>query len=256
MSRLSTLVRTLGRPAVIAHRGASQRAPENSLAALRLAAELGADGVEFDVQASADGQLVVFHDRSLARCTGTVGRLDEWTLAQLRDLTLDAVDPEARGERIPTLDEWLSAAPPGLFLNLEVKVDLLWESHAARACVEALARAGRAGDSIVSSFHPAALAVSAATRPSQPRGALVDDGPGWRTRLGLGLFTVPQAVHPQNTLVTAGRMSAWKRMGLDVAVWTVDDPDEAARCYDLGVDAVITNVPDVIRPVAERRRRA
>jgi glycerophosphoryl diester phosphodiesterase len=256
MSSLSNFVRTLGRPAVIAHRGASRRAPENSLAALRIAAELGADGVEFDVQACAGGELVVFHDRSLARCTGTVGRLDEWTLSQLRGLTLDTIDPEARGERIPTLEDWLDAAPTGLFLNLEVKVDALAEAPIARACVDALARTGRDATSIVSSFHPAALGFSAAARRAQARGALVDDGPGWQARLGLGLVTVPEAVHPQHTLVTAERMSAWKRLGLDVAVWTVDDPDEAARCYDLGVDAVITNVPDVIRPVAEARRRA
>jgi glycerophosphoryl diester phosphodiesterase len=256
MSSLSTLVRALGRPAVIAHRGASRRAPENSLAALRLASELGADGVEFDVQACAGGELVVFHDRSLARCTGTVGRLDEWTLPALRGLTLDAIDTEGRGERVPTLNEWLDAAPAGLFLNLEVKVDTLAEAPIARACVEALARAGRADSSIVSSFHPAALAFSAAARRTQARGALVDDGPGWQARLGLGLVTVPEAVHPQHTLVTAERMAVWKRLGLDVAVWTVDDPDEAARCYDLGVDAVITNVPDVIRPVAEARRRS
>ena len=73
---------------------------------------------------------------------------------------------------------------------------------------------------------------------------------------GLGLATAPQAVHPHQSLVTAGRMRAWKRLGLDVAVWTVDDPDEAERCLDLGVDAVITNTPDLIRPVVERFRRA
>ena len=255
MSALSNLVRHLGRPAVIAHRGASCRAPENSLAALRIASELGADGVEFDVQACEGGDLVVFHDRSLARCAGAVGRLDEWSLGRLRGLTLDAIDSEKRGERIPTLHEWLAATPRGLFLNLEVKVDTAFEAHIARRCVEALAEAGREETSIVSSFHPAALGFAAAARRDQARGALVDAAPGWQARLALGLVTAPVAVHPEYTLVTAERMIAWKRLGLDVAVWTVDDPAEAERCFDVGVEAVITNVPDLIRPVAERFRR-
>jgi len=256
MSPLSALARRLGRPVVIAHRGASRRAPENSLAALRIASELGADGVEFDVQACAGGELVVFHDQSLARCTGAVGRLEEWSLEEVRGLSLDAIDPARRGERIPTLHEWLAAAPPALFLNLEVKVDTLAQAHIGRACVEALCEAGRLETSLVSSFHPAALGFCAATRKPLPRGALVDAGPGWQARLALGLVTAPAAVHPEHVLVTAERMAVWKRLGLEVAVWTVDDPDEARRCFDLGVDAVITNVPDLIRPVAETFSRA
>src|SRR4051812_25995546 len=88
---LRALVGRLGRPAVIAHRGASRAAPENSLAALRLAAGLGADGVEFDVQRCASGELVVFHDRTLARCTGAIGSVGETTLPALRRLTLDRI---------------------------------------------------------------------------------------------------------------------------------------------------------------------
>lgn len=117
MNALRNLLRALGRPAVFAHRGASRRAPENSIEALRFAAGLGADGVEFDVQACGSGELVVFHDRTLARCTGTPGTLTETPLADLRRLTLDRIArfrglPET-GARIPTLAEWLTAMPPG-----------------------------------------------------------------------------------------------------------------------------------------------
>jgi glycerophosphoryl diester phosphodiesterase len=84
------------------------------------------------------------------------------------------------------------------------------------------------------------------------RGALVDGAAGWHTRLALGLLTRPDAVHPEHVLVTPERVAAWKRLGLAVATWTVDDPDEAERCLACGVDAVITNVPDVVRPVVER----
>ena len=90
-SRLSGFLDGLRRPAVIAHRGASAAAAENSLGALRRAVELGADGVEFDVQRCGSGELVVFHDRTLGRCAGVPGSIGETPLARLRTLTLDRI---------------------------------------------------------------------------------------------------------------------------------------------------------------------
>ncbi len=255
MTGVRALARALGRPAVLAHRGASARAPENSLAALRLARELGADGVEFDVQRCATGELVVFHDRTLARCTGALGQVTETPLGVLERLSLDRIDPSAAGARIPTLDAFLEAAPPELFLNLEVKIDELSQAEVARACVRALARAGRARGAIVSSFHPAALACAAAEDRLLARGALVDGSPGWRGRMALGLLTRPVAIHPEHTLVTAARVARWHRTGLAVAAWTVDAPAEVRRCLEAGVDAIITNRPDLVRPLAEEFRR-
>jgi glycerophosphoryl diester phosphodiesterase len=255
MSRLDHWLRSLGRPAVFAHRGASRRAPENSLAALRIAADLGADGVEFDVQATADGELIVFHDRTLARCTGALGSVQELPWAALRPLTLDRIDlavtGQVRGERIPTLAAWLDAAPKGLFLNLEAKVDLLRDSGTGAACARALAAAGRAEDALVSSFHPAALAAVAASGMGLERGALVEAGPAWRTRLVAGVASGAVAVHPEHVLVTQPRVAAWHRLGLRVLTWTVDDPAEARRCLEAGVDGIISNRPEVARRVAE-----
>ena len=246
----------LGRPAVIAHRGASRRAPENSLGALRLAAEEGADGVEFDVQACGSGELVVFHDRTLARCTGHPGTLTETPLAELRRLTLDRVAEShglaALGERIPTLDEWLASVPVQLLVNLEVKADTFAQTVIANPCVDAVERAGLASRTIVSSFHPGALLRIAGRRID--RGALVEP-PGWRASLAAGLLASPSAVNPEVSLVTPGRVKWWHAAGYRVAAWTVDDPDEARRLFDAGVDVAISNRPDLIRPIAERYRR-
>lgn len=252
MNVLEAWVARLGRPLVVAHRGASRAAPENSLSALRRAADEGADGVEFDVQRCGSGELVVFHDRTLARCTGVVGTVAETPLEALRALTLDRLDRFDAGEGIPTLAEWLAEAPAGLLLNLEVKVDTLADADVATACVLALQATRRGASCLVSSFHPAALGFAAAADPHIARGALVDGASGWAARLALGLLTRPAAVHPEHVLVTPQRVSAWKRLGLKVATWTVDDPDEARRCLEAGVDAVITNRPDLVRPVAER----
>ncbi len=255
MSLIAAWRRTLGRPLVVAHRGASRAAPENSLAALRLARDLGADAVEFDVQRCGSGELVVFHDQTLGRCTGQAGRIAETPWRELSKLTLDRIDPERRGERIPLLDEWLAAAHPSLKLNLEAKGEELSETGTAPLAARALVRAGRAESSILSAFHPASLARAAREDDAVARGVLVHDPPGWQVRLGLGVLARPQAIHPQHTLVTPRRVAVWKRLGLAVAVWTVDDADEARRCLDAGVDALITNVPDVMRAVVEKQAR-
>ena len=251
MNLLSRWRSQLGRPVVIAHRGASRAAPENSLAALRLARELGADAAEFDVQRCASGELVVFHDQTLGRCTGHVGRICDTPWSELSKLSLDRIDPARRGERIPLLDEWLAEAHAELGLNLEAKGEELSETGAASDAARALARAGRLESSILSAFHPASLAQAARAEPNLARGVLVHDPAGWQVRLGLGLLTRPQAIHPQHTLVTPARVAAWKRLGLAVATWTVDDGDEARRCLEAGVDALITNVPEVMRRLAE-----
>lgn len=247
-----------GRPLVFAHRGSSAGAPENSLAALRRAVDEGADGVEFDVQRCGSGELVVFHDRTLGRCLGVTGQLRDTPLSTLRSLTLDPVDRRAgrapSGERVPTLDEWLAAAPKELLLNLEAKVEVAADASLGQACADALEAAGRTSTSVLSCFHPAGLA-SAAARNPVPRGTLVDVNGPWRTRLALGLATRPAAVHPHHALVTPGRVALWHRLGLAVFVWTVDNPDVARRCLDAGVDGLITNVPAVMRPVCEAFRR-
>lgn len=240
----------LRRPLVFAHRGASKAAPENSLGALRLAAELGADGVEFDVQRCRSGELVVFHDRSLGRCTGALGLVEETPLAVLRDLTLDRLGGRP-GERVPTLAEWLEAAPRSLLLNLEVKSDGPEGPRLAADCARALVQSGRAGDAVLSCFHPEGLRISRRVEPAVARAALVEPE-RWRLVLTLALAARPAALHPHHSLVTRPRVERWHRLGLRVLTWTVDAPDEVRRCLDCGVDGIITNVPDVVRPLVDR----
>ena len=258
MTPLVRWLNRLGRPAVFAHRGASRAAPENSLAALKLALEKGADGVEFDVQRCASGELVVFHDQTLTRCTGAIGSVRETTLDHLRRLTLDRVAVarglRPAGERIPLLDEWLAEAPKTLFLNLEVKADVLLETDITRPCIAAVRRRGWADACVVSSFHPAALLRAVGADREIALGMLVDNSPHWREILAAGLVTGADAVHPEHSLVTPTRVRLWKRLGYRVATWTVDESDEAKRCLDAGVDIIITNQPDVIRPLVEAYR--
>ena len=149
----------------------------------------------------------------------------------------------------------MQAVPPGMFVNLEVKSESLEESAEAGRSVAALEAAGLSERAIVSSFHPAALWQARRAAPERSRGALVEPGAGWRAWLLAGLAARPRAVHPHHSLVTTRRVERWHRLGLAVAVWTVDDPDKARSCLDAGVEALITNVPDRIRPIVEHYRR-
>lgn len=245
---------------VFAHRGASNSMPENSLAALKRAVEDGADGAEFDVQRCATGELVVFHDESLGRALGEVGLLAETPLARLRALSLDSLDRRAgrapTDQRVPTLAEWLEAVPSDFLLNLEVKAKTFVDAELGLACAQAIADFERLETTVISSFHPAALFQAARLPGRQPSlGALVEGTSGWQLRLTAALVACPVAIHPHHSLVTMARVQRWHRLGRAVFVWTVDDPEEARRCLEAGVDGIITNEPALMRPLCERFSR-
>src|SRR5262249_47788628 len=148
---------------LIAHRGASALAPENTLAALRRARADGADGVELDVMACRGGEVVVVHDEDLVRLAGVHRRVADLSLAALRDIRL------AGGEVIPLLDEVLEELGPRLLVNVEIKAPrALSATRLVPAVARILLRHG--GAQLVSSFNPIALAELRALAPRLPVG--------------------------------------------------------------------------------------
>ena len=242
-----------GRPLVLGHRGASADAPENTLAAFRLALEQGADGVELDVRRCRTGEVVVVHDGDTARVAGAPLRVAEASLAELRALDVGArAGARFRGERIPLLEEVLEALP-GAIVNVELKSERgRADLSLAAATARALERAGAASRVVVSSFDYRLVVAFRLAAPAVPVGLLFDaEDPGrLRTWLGVRLLA-PAAVHPDRALVTPERFRAWSARGLAVNVWTVDDADEARRLAALGASALITNVPGKIRAALE-----
>lgn len=262
---LEALLTRLRRPALLAHRGASLDAPENSLAALKLAHEQGADGVEFDVQACAGGELVVFHDRTLARVTGKVGEVKDFDLARLKQLELRPLDlPEQypahshrdaasrEPQRIPTLEEWLAHSPAGFFLNMEIKAPTARDASIAQAALAAVEKRGKERETIVSSFHPAALFHAQKQNPAIPRALLLNANTRWRLILTASLRAKPSAIHVDHRLITPNRVKRWKRLGFRVLAWTVDDEDLAKTCLDAGVDGLISNAPERLQGMVGR----
>lgn len=253
-----------GAPLLIAHRGGSALAPENTLAAFRNGADVwGADMTELDVHASADGHCVVIHDPTVDRTTDGVGAVAELTLAELQKLdagyrfTADggATFPfRGRGVNIPTIDEVLSALPRMRFI-VEVK------TGAAQTPLFAAIRRLDARDRVI----VAGMYERDRTLFSEFRGAVSASGEELRRfyrrhRLGLGRFFPPRADVVQVPEVWEGRRIVTRRFvadlaarGIPVHVWTVDDPDDMRRLLDWGVEGVLTDRPDVLGRVLHEK---
>lgn len=251
----STARRQQARSLVLGHRGASAEAPENTLAAFRLAMAQGADGVELDVWRCATGEVVVIHDEDARRVAGAPLRIAEAPLAALRELDAGAWKGERfRGERIPLLAEVLEALP-GAQVNVELK-GAGGDRRVAAAAAEVIRRAGAEDRVIVSSFRARLLAAFRAAAPEVRCGFLFEGGRAWWLRVPLArVWLRPEALHPEARLVTPARARRWGRRGLAVNVWTVDEPAEAVRLAALGAGALITNVPERILAALGQRSR-
>jgi len=245
--------RAEGRALVLGHRGASAEAPENTLAAFRLAMAQGADGVELDVWRCATGEVVVAHDEDLARVGGSPLRIPDAPLRTLREVDVGAwKGARFRGERVPLLAEVLEALP-GAVVNVELKSRGGRDLALAQAAAEVIWRAGAGARVLVSSFDWRLVAAFRLAAPVVATGLLFEASVAWSVKVWAGIRSLrPAAVHPDRALATEERVRRWTARGLAVNVWTVDDPGEAARLSGAGAAAVITNVPARIRPALPR----
>jgi glycerophosphoryl diester phosphodiesterase len=236
MGRASRWKRTRGRPRVWAHRGDSAHAPENTMLAFDKAVAARADGIELDVRLDGDGNVVVFHDRDLARLTGQQGRMDELSRTQREQLRVG-------GEKVATLAEVLHAID--LEIDVEIKSDRPGRSGAlVAATAKVIKDSGRADQVLVSSFDPVVLVQFHRELPDIALGFIFGDEQALPLRRGwAGTLVGASLVHPQNTLCTEATVRAWHRAGTPVNVWTVDAPTELARLAQLGVDGVFCNDP-------------
>ena len=237
----------------IAHRGASAVAPPNTLAAFRKAVELGADGVEFDVHLSADSVPIVIHDFRVDDTTDGSGRVADLTLAQLKQLDAGfTFDPSFAGERIPTLGEVLEAVGSQLLLNIELKTTSLRDNGLEQEVIGLVEQHGLDDRVLLSSFNPFSLRRAKRIAPQLSVGLLyAPDLPLPLRRAWLAFLALHEARHPEHTMVDAQYMAWARRRGYRVNVWTVNDPGEMRRLIRLGVDGIITDVPDVLRSVLE-----
>lgn len=240
-------------PSLVAHRGAADRAPENTQASFIEAAAAGARCVSLDVRLSADGELVVFHDATLERTTDASGHVSELTRAQLTALDAGAwFADEFVGECVPALDEVLPLLEE---LDLGVIVELKAEgADAAVAIAEAFVTlvsqhvddaeaALWPGLLVVASLEPAALAVLAVKLPALPRALIVERPQPDTVDIALQLGCAH--LHLNHRVLRTEFLHAALEAGLALGAYTINDPDRAEQLWDLGVRVVISDVADL-----------
>ncbi len=242
-----------GRPLVLGHRGASADAPENTLAAFRMALAQGADGFELDVWRCRGGEPVVIHDADCRRTGQAPLVVREEPLSRLRELDVGMWRGEPfAGERIPTLSEVLDAFPDAV-VNVELKSARVPDLGLAVEVVRTLRQQRAEPRVVVSSFSAALLGAFRSLAPDVATGFLVSPGAiAWARAEAAVRAIRPAAIHLALELATDRRLEAWTRAGMNVLVWTVDDPVEVERLARLGVAAVVSNRPGLAHEAVRR----
>jgi glycerophosphoryl diester phosphodiesterase len=250
---------------VVAHRGSSGAAPENTLAAVRLAVRQGSEVIENDVQRTADGELVIVHDTSLARTTDVEQKFPgrspwnvaDFTLSEIR--TLDAGSwfaPEFAGERVPTLAEWGDAVGGRAGMLIEVKNPALYPGIAEDVDAEldahpAFRSAVRGDRLVVQSFDHTWLRAYDTLAGDVPVGLLFAGGPPSEAQLADAATWAEQA-NPALGDMTEATVDQIHGHGLETHVWTVNDGQGMRKAIGWGVDGVITNYPQVLLDILRR----
>ncbi|MGI6172805.1 MAG: glycerophosphodiester phosphodiesterase [Christensenellales bacterium] len=236
-----------------AHRGASAYAPENTLEAFALAAEMGADGVELDVCCSKDGEVVVCHDATIDRTSTGTGLVADHTLAELKEFSFGKRFPGFEQAKIPTLREVFALLlPTGLTVNVEIKKDSALCDGIEEKCIAIAKECAMEDRVLYSSFDHESLRIILKIKPDAKTGLLygedIENAERYAVEQGAA------ALHPHyKNLYKGGAIERAHAVGVKVHPWTVNAEEDIARLLDLGADAIITDKPDLARKIRDAR---
>ena len=240
---------TMELPFLVAHRGASSIAPENTLAAFRLALDLRADGIELDVHMTADNEIVVIHDSTVDRTTGFPGRVGQMTSSALKALDAgswfnsafpDKARPEYTGLRIPLLREVLELVRGRARLYIEIKDPDLYPGDFESRLLS-IVREHRMENSVAFlSFSRRSLRKIRRADPSTTVALLISRLSGDPIKSARALGAAALAVSFR--VLNDGFAAEIREAGLGIIAWTVDDAGDIRRIKSMRVDSVITNV--------------
>lgn len=221
---------------VIGHRGAMGHETENTLASIQKALELGVDMIEIDVFKIASGEIVVFHDNTVERLTNGKGNIEEYTIEDLRNLTLEG------GYKIPLLKDVLELIDNDVKLNIELKgVNTATDvNHIVTYYVKE--RSWSPNNFIISSFEWDELKVIRKINPTITIAVLIEGDPLKAIDIGEELNAV--AINPDFETLTEKNVKELKKEGFKVYPWTVNNPNDVDRMMKLGVDGIFTNYPE------------
>jgi glycerophosphoryl diester phosphodiesterase len=236
-------------PLVIAHRGASGHAPENTMIAFQRAVELGSSFIETDLHVTRDGAFVAIHDDTVDRTTNGSGEVTDFTLEELRRADAGMwFDRDFLGERVPTLPEILEFAKLNdVIFYLELKYPAV--AGMDHALAAALTKANATARTIVISFDAATLAPLRRIDPAIMVGLLIEDENPNCIQQALDLGA--RQICPKFSLVNAKLIEQAHRADLQVVAWTVNSADQMRSMIATGVDGIMTDFPDRLRAVIE-----
>lgn len=230
----------------IAHRGFSGKYPENTMLAFEKAVEMGADGIELDVQLTKDKEVVIFHDYTLERMTNGTGELKEYTLYELQALTLES------GQWIPTLSEYLSwADSKDLFTLIELKSNGVKESGLEEKVLEEVERKQMQEQVLLSSEYDNELVKIKQLAPLIKCGLLVY--PWNDSSLERAASIGVESVHPDVNDIIEETLTEVRNNGLETTLWTINDPEWMEWLVNLEADAIITDYPDRLQEMIEQK---
>ncbi|WP_053219318.1 glycerophosphodiester phosphodiesterase [Virgibacillus senegalensis] len=236
---------------VFAHRGASKRAPENTMPSFQLAYEMGAEGIETDVQLSKDGIPVLIHDETVRRTTNSVGFVQDYTYEQLQNLDAGSWFSEKyENTRIISLEDFLIwAQPKQLQLNIELKNNVIDYENLEKKVYDLLIKYKLVKRTTISSFNPVSLErfkqidrkIATALLTSQRINGLVD------YTSGLGA----KALHIKYRLLNSKVVEECREKDMKLRIYTINRAGAMKKCFQLHTDAIFTDVPDI---AIEQRR--
>jgi glycerophosphoryl diester phosphodiesterase len=232
-------------PILLAHRGDSLHAPENTLPAFEYAIQKGADGVELDAKLTADGHVVVIHDSTVDRTTDGKGRVASLTLEAIRKLDAGKwFNEKFSGTKIPLLEEAFETIGRDKLINIELKnYSAPYNGLALKVC-GLIKRHNNHSQILLSSFYPSNLKIAARVLPEVSRALLAMPGllGLWARSFGF-MFGDYQALHPHISNTSREQVQRAHRLKRRVHVWTANTPEEIVRLRDWGLDGIMTDDP-------------
>ena len=248
------MIGSLPRPVIFAHRGASALAPENTLAAFKLARDQGANAIELDVQLTADKSIIVFHDTTVDRTTNSTGKIRHLSVSDLQNLKAGYVyGPAFENVRIPTLDEVFTEFSDFPLINIELKNSDSPTDNLPILVAERIQNHRMEDHVLVSSFNPIALRRFHKLLPDIPLGRLMHFP---RTveyfRLFPSQLKIYRTVHTSFAALNSSRINYFHSLGKLVFTYTLNHPSDMIKALNLGVDGFFTDDPGLANKITSK----
>jgi glycerophosphoryl diester phosphodiesterase len=235
---------------IIGHRGASGEAPENTLAAFRLALEQGADAVELDIHVSADGELIVCHDDTVDRTTNGTGKIELLTVLELKELDAGYwYDPRFTAEKLPLLEEVFALIPADIMINIEVKC--AYSTRLEKRLLELLVQYNRLESVVVSSFDHKTLVKLKKAQSALRIGLLYSANFQSHRLMAASAGVEVYSLHPYYLLLEAEDITDAVQHGMQVYPFTINEEAQWRELLEANVSGIITDYPGRLKVVRE-----